>query len=223
MLREKKENKKKGIDYFHDETTRSRIKEEGNFNVRVLLAFLFPAKNAKQVFLSLSRDSIIHVRASMFAIIMDATSKCIYIYVSRKNGGETRPRWRFNVFREQHPGFLLLPINCASKRAKLRLTGPGLTEENRNNPWNCATIFHPSFVLSIVKAKILSVPEINFKSLDNENLDTFIRAIYKSTIENGSKSRVINFYFSFFYIKLRYLLRKYSFHCRYYFLNWQIK
>lgn len=53
-------------------------------------------------------------------------------------------------------------------------------------------------MLSIVKAKILFVPEINFKSLDNENLDTFIRAIYKSTIENGNKSRVINFIFSFF-------------------------
>lgn len=136
MLREKKENKKKGIDYFHDETTRSRIKEEGNFNVRVLLAFLFPAKNAKQVFLSLSRDSIIHVRASMFAIIMDATSKCIYMYRERmevKRGHDGVSTF-FGRRDEQHPGFLLLPINCASKRAKLRLTGPGLTEENRNNP-----------------------------------------------------------------------------------------
>lgn len=136
MLREKKENKKKGIDYFHDETTRSRIKEEGNFNVRVLLAFLFPAKNAKQVFLSLSPDSIIHVRASMFAIIMDATSKCIYMYRERmevKRGHDGVSTF-FGRRDEQHPGFLLLPINCASKRAKLRLTGPGLTEENRNNP-----------------------------------------------------------------------------------------
>lgn len=146
----------------------------------------------------------------MFAIIMDATSKCIYMYRERmevKRGHDGVSTF-FGRRDEQHPGFLLLPINCASKRAKLRLTGPGLTEENRNNPWNCATIFHPSFVLSIVKAKILFVPEINFKSLDNENLDTFIRAIYKSTIENGNKSYRVKFLFFLFLYKVTIFVKK---------------
>lgn len=140
MLRGEKKIKKRK-DYFHDETARARIKKEGNFNVRVLLAFLLavvvsPLKRRNEYF-SLARfDIYVPVRCHYGCDIE------IYIYISRKNGGETRPRWRFNVFRpardegrrEQHPGFLLLPINCASKRAKLRLTGPGLTEENGNNP-----------------------------------------------------------------------------------------
>lgn len=148
MLREKK-IRKKGIDYFHDETTRARLikkkKKEGNFNV--LLAFLLavvvsPLKKAKRVFLSREiRHASVDSSMSPFAIITDATSKYIYIYIYERTEVKTRPRWRFSVFRAAREqgrrgttsGISVVPINCASKRAKLRLTGPGLTEENRNN------------------------------------------------------------------------------------------